>query len=280
MPTSLQVNGAVTPAVALAFSLLGAVGSLIVSNAPVRAQDMTRYLDLSSDEFTKADMTRADIEQALAALPSGKTLDLSGKRLNTLDLSGMDLTRTKLQSTRLNGAKLSGAKLDGVVLDQAWALKADFTGASFVGASLFQTQLMDAKLDAADFSGAMVSADMSRASAEKARFDAAMLAPDLTNQSMGLMRGVFKSTDLDGASFKGANLSRTLMEFASLRGADFTDADLTGAELAGADLTGATVTGAKFAKADVESTKLVDLKGKRDATGFDALVNADRALTN
>ena len=49
------------------------------------------------------------------------------------------------------------------------------------------------------------------------------------------MRGAFKSAKLDGASFKGANMARTLMEFASLRGADLTGANLRRSELAAAD---------------------------------------------
>ena len=247
---------------------------------PVLAQAMVDSLDLSSDEFTKADMTRGDIETALAKLKDGETLDLSGKRLNGLDLSGMDLTRTRLQAARLNNAILKDVKFDGVVLDAAWALKSDFTGASFVSASLFQTQMMDCRLDGANFSNAMVGADMTRASLTKAKFDNAMLAPDLTNQSMGLMRGVLNSAKLDGASFKGANLTRATLQYASLRGADFEGANLTGSELGGADLTGANVAGANFDHADIDSAKLLGLKGKDRAKGLDTAVNLNKAFVD
>ena len=170
------------------------------------------------------------------------------------------------------------AEFDGVVLDAAWALKSDFTKASFIGASLFQTQMMDCKLDGANFSNAMVGADMTRASLVGAIFHDAMLAPDLTNQSMGLMRGVLKSAKLDGASFKGANLARSAFEYASLKGADFTDANLSGAELGGADFTGAIVGGANFTGADVDSTKLVGLKGAGSAKGLAQAKNYDKAI--
>lgn len=259
---------------------LGAAATLVPGAAVMPAalaQDMMQYIDLGAPDFTEAEMTRKDIIAALAALPSGKTLDLSGKRLNKLDLSGLDLTRVKFQATRINSCNFKDANLSGVVLDQAWAVKSDFTGAKFVGASLFQTQMIDAKLDRADFTNAMVGADMTRASLKQAIFDAAMLAPDLTNQSMGLMRGVLKSAKLDGASFKEANLARASLEYASLRGADFESANLEGAELAGADLTGANVTKAKLANADVNGARLVDLKGRELASGFDRLVNSDRA---
>ena len=124
------------------------------------AQDMLRYLDLKSDDFTKAEMTRAEIEAALASDPD-KLVDLSGKRLNGIDLSGLDLRRVKFQSARLNRANLAGANLDGVMLDQAWALGADLTGVSLRGASLFATQLIGAKLYGADLSDARITGDLS-----------------------------------------------------------------------------------------------------------------------
>lgn len=259
-------------------ALIAAIAAAANSPRHASAQDLIQYFDLTSDEFTKADMSRADIEAALAKLPERGTLDLSGKRLNKLDLSGMDLTRTKLTSARINGCNFKGTNFSGVSLDGAWALKSDFTDAIFIGTSLFQTQMMDAKLDGADFSNAMVGADMSRASLIKARFQDAMLAPDLTNQSMGLMRGVLKSAKLDGASFKGANLMRSSFDFASLRGADFEGANLESAELSGADLTGANITKANFDKADINGAKLIDLRGRESATGLDTALNRDKAI--
>src|SRR6476659_1789440 len=180
--------------------------------APAAAQDLFRYLDLTSEEFSQAEMTRAQIEAALAAAGPTGIVDLSARRLNGLDLSALDLRRTKLQAARLNNAKLAGANLDGVMLDQAWALSADLSDARLRGASLFATQLMGAKLDRADFSGARVAADLSRASLIEARFDGANLAADMRNQSMGLMRGVLRSAILDRASFVNADLSRVVLE--------------------------------------------------------------------
>jgi uncharacterized protein YjbI with pentapeptide repeats len=156
------------------------------------AQDMLRFLDLKSDDFAKAEITRAEIEAALAATPPTTPLDLSGRRLNGLDLSGLDLRRARFQASRLNRINLAGANLDGVTLDQAWALDADLTGASLRNASLFATQLIGAKLDRADLSGARITGDLSKASVKQARFDRADLSADMRNQSMGLMRGVLR----------------------------------------------------------------------------------------
>ncbi|MCZ7595150.1 MAG: pentapeptide repeat-containing protein [Hyphomicrobium sp.] len=131
---------------------------------------MVDHLDLKSDEFTKADVTRDDVLAAIAAAGADGTADFSGRRLNGLDLSGLDLRRLKLQSARINGANFAGANLEGVVLDQAWALKSDFTKANLKGASLFSTQLMDAKMPGADFAGARIAADFSRADLKGANF--------------------------------------------------------------------------------------------------------------
>ena len=202
---------------AAAFAMFAAVPS-------VHAQDMTG-LNITSDEFTKAEMSRSDIQSAIAGLGPNKVLDLGGKSLNGLDLSGMDLRRVKLQSARINKTNFKGANLEGVVLDQAWALNSDFSNADLKSASLFATQFGGGKLDGADFSNAHVAADFTNASATKAKFDGADLSADEKNQSMGLMCGAFKSTNLDGSSFRGANMARVMMEFASLRGADLTNAN-------------------------------------------------------
>src|SRR5262245_1361315 len=54
---------------------------------PAAAQDMLRYLDLKSEEFSKADLSRAEVEAALAAAGPTGVVDLTGRRLNGLDLS-------------------------------------------------------------------------------------------------------------------------------------------------------------------------------------------------
>ena len=222
-----------------------------------QAEDLLQYLDLKSDQFTKSDMTREDVAAAIASA-GGSVVDLSGKRLNNLDLSGLDLSKTKLEGAYINGTNFTGSNLNGVKLNKAWALKANFSNATLKGASLIETEMLDGICDGADFSGARVAANMSRASLLKAHFDAA----DLAAHGRGLLNhGVFTSAKLDGASFKAANLARAVFEFASLREADFAGANLSGSALAGADLTGANVAGANFNDADVNSTKLLSLRG-------------------
>jgi hypothetical protein len=90
------------------------------------AQDMMRHLDLTSPDMVSAEMTRADVEAALASHQT----DFTGKRLSGLDLSGLDLSGVGLRGARLNKTKLIGAKLDGAILDQAWFLDADLSHVS------------------------------------------------------------------------------------------------------------------------------------------------------
>lgn len=257
---------------------LGFVAALtVMALAPASAQDMMG-LDVTSDAFTKSEMTRQSNVGSLAKLGPGTLLDLSGKSLNGLDLSGLDLRRTKLQSARINKTSFKGSELEGVVLDQAWALHSNFSGADLRRASLFGTQFGGAKLDGADFSNARVAGDFTNASLINAKFDGADLSADEKNQSMGLMRGVFKDADLDGASFRDANMSRVLMEFASLRGADLTDANLRGSDLAGADLRDANVKDANFDGADLNSARIGRLKNAAAAKNLDKAKNLERAI--
>lgn len=260
-------------------ALLVTALALVMFQIPsaARSQDFTG-LNITSEAFTKADMTRDDIVKSLAELPPGAQLDLSGKSLNGLDLSELDLRRVKLQSARINETNFKGSNLDGVVLDQAWGLKSDFSDASLKGASLFATQFWDAKFDGADLSRARVAADFTNASLKNAKFDGANLSADETNQSMGLMRGVFKSAALDGASFRKANLARVMMEFASLRDADLTDANLRGSELAAADFKGANVAGANFEGADLNSAHIGKMKNASEAKNLDKAKNFNQAF--
>ncbi len=252
--------------------------AMATTQHPAHAQDMLQYLDLKSTEFTTAETTREAIATLIAARKPGEAIDLSAKRLNKLDLSGLDLSGVNLQSARINGTSFKGATLDKAVLDQAWALDADFSGASLKGSSLFSTQFMGAMMDGADFTGARVAGDFSRASLKGARFDRADLSADMRNQSMGLMRGVFRSSNLEGASFRDANLARVVLEYSSLRSADLSGANLSGSEMGGADLSGAMVAGANFNAADVNSAKLHGMRGKTDARDLDKAVNLDRAF--
>ena len=154
-PMALPCN-VVPRARALLIVLAGVMLGLSGLTLPANAQDPFQGLDMTSDAFTKAEMTRAEIETAVATQPSGAPLDLSGKSLNGLDLSGIDLHGVVLRAARLNKTNFKGANLEGANLDAVWALEADLSSANLKSASLVGSQCMSAKLDGADLSQAKV----------------------------------------------------------------------------------------------------------------------------
>ncbi|WP_374546826.1 pentapeptide repeat-containing protein, partial [Rhodoblastus sp.] len=146
-----------------AMALAGAAALCLgASQRPAWPQGMLSGVDLTSSAFTKADLSRADVEAMIKQ--GGGALDLSDKSLNGLDLSNLNLSGANLRGARLNRAKLAGADLHGAQLDQVWALTADFTGANLAGASLFGTQMQGAKMDRANFSHARLAGDFTGAS--------------------------------------------------------------------------------------------------------------------
>ena len=223
---------------------------------PVRAQDMLQGVDLAQPAYSQAELTRADVEKSLAMRAASASLDFSGKSLNGLDLSHLDLTNANFRAARLNRAILQGANLDGAILDQAWLIEADLGGASLRGAHAFAAQMQRMKADGADFSQARLAGDLTGASLRGAIFDGADLAADMKNQSMGLMRAVLRSTQLQGARFHRANLMSADLRFAHAAGADFDGANLANADAAGADFTGVNWRDAKTDGLDLDSARI------------------------
>ncbi|MGH1570898.1 pentapeptide repeat-containing protein [Methylobacterium sp. P31] len=241
-------------------------------------QDLLLGADMSSPAMTRAEMSRADVE-ALIAKAGGKPIDLHDKALSGLDLSGLNLRGANLRTARLNKANLSRADLSGANLEQAWFLKADLSGAKLADAKMFGITARDANLSGADLSRSMPIGDFKGANMSGATLVDLKAGADIKNQSMGLMRAVFTSVNLSGAKLKGADLSRSRLEYADLRGADLTDAVLMGSDLSGANLTGATIAGADFKNVDVSGARLIALKGQDTAKDWAQRVNADRAIT-
>lgn len=224
-----------------------------------------------------ADLTADQVHKLLAAATPERPADLSGKSLENLDLSNFDfsranLSRAKLFGVKLVGANFTGANLSGAKLDLAWIMRANFTNANLSHASLLGL-VVSSGLDysaaeaptfkGANFSEAHIIARLGRFDLRGANFHRARMAPDMRNQSMGLMRSDLSGADLAGADFSQADLSWALMRFANLTGANLTganlsEADFSGADLTGADLTGVNATGANFNGAVLKNTRGLD----------------------
>ncbi len=260
------------PVTLMLFSLLTLAAPL-----PALAQSAMSGVDMASPRMTEAEVSRDDVIASLEAATTEKPADFTRMRLNGLDLSNLDFTGAIFRAAAMNSVNLNNSTLDNAVLDQAWVLRADLSNASLKGASLFMTQFGNANLNDADLSRSRAAADFTRASLIGASFREADLSADMKNQSMGLMRGVLRKANADGADFTGAMLSRADLEFAKLRGANFSDADLSMTTLAGADFTGADISRAQFDNADVTSTKLKSLIGNTNDQ-FDTMRNLSRAF--
>lgn len=228
-----------------------------------------------------ADLTAEQVHKLLAAASPGRPANLSGKSLENLDLSNFDfkganLSRANLFGAKLVGANFTGANLAGAKLDLAWIMRANFTAANLSRASLLGL-VVSSGLDysaaeapnfkGTNFSGAHIIARLGRFDLRGANFHGAKMAPDMRNQSMGLMRSDLSGANLAGADFSQADLSWALMRFAdltdaNLTGANLSEADFSGADLTGADVTGANATEAKFAGAVLKDTRGLDtMKG-------------------
>ena len=225
--------------------------------------DAMDNIKLDSPEMREADITRAEAEAVLrAAAARGKPADFRRRRLSGLDLAGLSLRRADLRWARLNYANLQGADLSGAVLDSAWLAGADLSGANLSRASAQSAQMPKANLRGADLSGARIVANLARADLRRARAPAANFAPDMRNQSMGLVRLVLTNADADDADFSGANLDWADAEFASFRRGDFRGASFRRAKLGGADFTAAQVAGMDVLGANLDSAVLVQLRGE------------------
>jgi uncharacterized protein YjbI with pentapeptide repeats len=230
-----------------------------------------------------ADFSADEVRAALTAATPERNADFSGKSLEGLDLSDLDLRRANLAGANLYGAKLVGADLTGVdlsgaILNLAWIMRANFTGANLSKASLqglvvssgLEINLAEApSFKGANFTGARIIARFSRFDLSGADFSHAMLGADMKNQSMGLMRTDFAGANLAGANFAGADLGRASLRFANLTGANLTGARLTDADLSGADLTGADLSNADADGADFGNAILKDAKGLDTVRGLD-----------
>lgn len=221
-------------------------------------------------------LTAAQVRALVAERASqGGRIDLSGKDMTGDDLTGLDLSGADLRHADLSGANLHAVKLvdadlteanlAGADLTFAWFMRANFTHANLRGATL-QTIVTSSGMDNTQAQAAIfVGADLSRTNAtvhfsfydmRGANFSGARMTVVMANQSMGLLRSEFMSSNLDGADFHAAGLGHVSFRFAKLRGANFRDADLDRADFTGAYLDGADFSGANVTSADFEAARM------------------------
>jgi uncharacterized protein YjbI with pentapeptide repeats len=239
-----------------------------------------------------ADLTRQEVEAVLTANPDSPP-DLSGKDLSGLDLSGLDfrvalmrganlrgsdLSGAEMRGVELQGADLSGAKLAGANLDLAILRGAKLQGADLTDVSAVSTVLAGCDLTGANLSGARLVSNLERAKLVDANLAGAIMAADMKNQPMGLIRVSLMKADLTRANLEGANLSRGFMEFADFTDANLVGANLTRADAGGANFSGADLTGANFYKADIQDARFLGIKGRETIIDLDTALHLRSAL--
>ena len=221
--------------------------ALAVLMAPVAAHQAA-----AADWPDHERLTRDQVVAALAAAP-GAPVSFYAKNLSDLDLSGIDFKGANLSAAVLNGSNLTGANLSRSNLTVSFAEGANLTNANLRGAMMFSTQLGGAILVGADLSGARLIGDLRRATLEKAVLRNMDAAPDMKNQSMGLMRANLASANLRGADLSGSDFSRGDFSFCDLSGARLVGAKLRAAEFGGTDLRGADLSGADLSGAKLST---------------------------
>lgn len=203
-------------------------------------QDLTgasfQYSSLVNTDFTNARINDVNFSEAsgmthaqLAATASYKANDLSGIRLDRLNLEstdfhGQQLSNASFFATQLNGADFSSSQL----------LKSDFTQARLLNANFARANLTSANLSATDLSFA----DLSDTDLTDTRLDYASL--EATRFDNAVLRG----TNMAGTTSRGFSLQQ-LQSTASyqsrvVQGVSWDDCNLGGFDFSGLDLTGST----------------------------------------
>jgi uncharacterized protein YjbI with pentapeptide repeats len=227
-------------------------------------------------------LTSGQVKAIIATAHPGTPPDLTGRDLSGLDLTGLAfhgarLDRANMFEAILIGADLSGARMDGANLSSVKMDRAKASGALFRGVT-FLTTAADANFEAADLSrssGYLIApgADMRHAIIRRAH-----LAPDLSNQPMGMLHTVLARAHLEGADLSFSDLSLADLGYADFRKSVVRWTNFHGADLSAADFTGADVTGANFTQADLSDTVFVHVRGRSTMRGLNAARNLDRAI--
>lgn len=199
--------------------------------------------------------------------------DLTGAQLLEIQLDGADLRRTKAKRLFFVKASFKGVDFEGCDLEECAFVEADLTGASFVRAKVKKTAFISSKADDVKFDDAEL--DNLRVVHE-----CSFLRASFARSKMQMSN--FRATPLVGASFEGADVSRSVFTDCDMTEANlyravaveahFTNANLTNAKLTSANLLQAILRGAILRGADGRGANLfgVDMSGAigDDRTSF------------
>jgi uncharacterized protein YjbI with pentapeptide repeats len=201
----------------------------------------------------------------VSGIASWAGCDLTGAKLDGLDLRavvlgstnltnasmvGTNLAGTTIAFSNFHGADLRGADLTGDYADKAVLSGADLAGAQLVGLHGQSVDLTGADLTGAALGGVRLGTVVGEPAAVSSGW--AVRGGYLVGPGADLSARGLTGLDLGGVDLTGTSLVGTVLDTASLLGSVLTRADLRGASLYAARLTGAT--GLATAWADATTT--------------------------
>ncbi|MBO3745166.1 pentapeptide repeat-containing protein [Streptosporangiaceae bacterium NEAU-GS5] len=203
-----------------------------------------RCADLTGAKLDGVDLTQKDLTGAILRNASLTEADLTQAYLEYADLRGADLTEADLGQLRAKQADLRKAILVDADAGQAEFPHADLSGAFLTRAVLTQANLTDAKL---------VDADLREANLTQVKA---------------------RTADFTRAKLNGVSATSGSFQHATFVDADLTKGKFTVADMQGADLTGAIVEGTSFTMA--QDLDLTGVRGEGSDLPTDAITHEAR----
>jgi uncharacterized protein YjbI with pentapeptide repeats len=245
--------------------------------------------DLEFAYFTGSILTGAILTRARLSHARMDGCTLTGVHANEVDMSHADVSEADMSQGDFEGAIFMGSRMNNSVFEMSRLKGARFTKASLRKTGFFGTDLTDAVFEEADISNAdfsetiLQNTDFSRVKALSATFDGATgrnvtfknsdLRKSRADETTSLERANFQNIDLSEANWAGANLTSSILSFATLNMTDLSSCNLLGsdfyravakkAKFSKADLTDANMTSINLFRGDLTKAKLIrtDLKG-------------------
>jgi uncharacterized protein YjbI with pentapeptide repeats len=210
-------------------------------------QNDLRHWDLSGQDLRQSNFLETELEgvtfddarishtvgiAGLVASQLTSTRDYREKQLLNLDLGASDFPNLDFAIFQMAGVRFWSSQLPNARFDHAELPHANLNFANLRGASFRDTNLRDATFQQSDLAGAnFEGASIEGAEFVEAGFDRAMLASTASYRNKRLTDMRFANIDFFDFDFSGQNLRGTVFERTPLEGASFRGADLTNAVL-------------------------------------------------
>lgn len=239
-------------------------------------------------------LTARDLISSLFHASAENPVDLTNVNASGFDLSGIDfkhatLSKARLFGTNLSEANLRGTNLTGALLNRAVIIRTNFSRANLAHTSIMRpTVFSDLSLNRAEapsferanLTSARITGNLDGASFRGANLTDFDFSPHEPRADISFFpRNFCRGCDFSGAILRDANLYDASLVLAKFVGADLRGANLSRVDLTKADLTGANLTGANLKDANLESAILVNVQGLDKAGSMPAENNENISTT-